>query len=509
MLSAYNIWGDSLGKRLGKLGLFIDHTDHLPQGHILSNFEPGTSFGKWTLLEQLGKGGNGEVWKASTEHGELRAIKILIRGGTDEPYQRFCREIEILKRLGTPEGIVPLLDSCIPENPKKERPWYVMPLAVPYMDEIDGKKPYEIASDFRSLAATLNELHIQGISHRDIKPANFLVLDGQVCLSDFGLVKLPDAEGITPPRRDVGAKYTMAPEMRRTPSQANGEFADIYSLAKSLWIALTRDNFGFDGQYYASSSVGLRNYMSAYYLTPLDEILSACTNHDPASRPSINRFIEVLEEWARINNDFDDRNGNEWREVAERIFPLGQPARAQWEDRRQICDILNIAASNKSLNHMFYPTGGGMTLLGANLAPESGMIELRVSDKMYEICCPERLLFESYAGKPEWNYFRLELKGIYSALDGEPGEYLAHSEELTEIRPGIYASLDVWFENEINGEPLTDFARRVTRFSGGSFVIFSTSSTYNRDTSTYDARHNKMSSEEFRAYIYRNADRSR
>lgn len=489
--------------------MFIRHPEHLSKGYILSRIEQGASFGNWTLLEQLGKGGNGEVWKASNEHGELRAIKILIRGGTDEPYQRFCREIEVLKSLGPAEGIAPLLDSCIPENPKKERPWYVMPLAVPYMDEIEGKSPYEIASDLRDIAATLHNLHVRGISHRDIKPANFLILDGQVCLSDFGLVKLPDADGITPPRRDVGAKYTMAPEMRRAPSEANGEFADIYSLAKSLWIALTGEDLGFDGQYDARSSIGLRNYLSAYYLTPLDEILAACTDHDPAARPSTTTFIKALDEWARINNDFDDRNGNEWREVAERLFPLGQPARAQWEDRRHICDILNIVASNESLNHMFYPTGGGMTLLGASLAPEPGMIELKVSDKMYEICCPERLLFESCAGKPEWNYFRLELKNIYSALDGDTIEHLAGSEELTEIRPGVYAPLEVWFENEINGELLTDNARRVTRFSGGSFVIFSTSSTYNRDSSTYDARHNRVSSEEFRAYIHRNADKGR
>lgn len=475
----------------------------------MSKIDQGASFGKWTLSKELGKGGNGEVWEARAENGEVRAIKILIRGGVDEPYQRFCREIEALKGLGTPEGIVPLLDSFIPTDPKKERPWYVMPVAISYVDEADRKDPYEIASDFQSLAATLNRLHSQGISHRDIKPTNFLVLDGQVCLSDFGLVKIPDANGITPPRRDVGAKFTMAPEMRRAPSEADGQLADIYSLAKSLWMVLTRESLGFEGQYAASSSIGLRNYLSAYYLTPLDDLLAACTNHEPTARPPLEQFIEMLEAWKRINDNFDDRNGHEWREVAERIFPPGSPTRAQWEDRRQICDVLNAAASSSSLNHMFYPTGGGMTLLGANLAPEPGMIELKTDDRMYEVCCPERLLFESYAGKPEWNYFRLELKSVYPALDGEARGYLENSEELTEVQPGVYAPLDVWFEDEINGEPLTDSARRVTRFSGGSFVIFSTSSIYNRVPATYDARHNRMSSEEFRAYIHRSADRSR
>jgi serine/threonine protein kinase len=473
--------------------------------HGLSKFEDGASFGKWTITRKLGEGGNGEVWETNNKDGEIRAIKILIRGGVGESYKRFCLEIETLKRLEIQEGIIPLLDSYTPEDPRKESPWYVMPVAVPYMDDAEGKDPYAIAADFQSLATTLKELHSQGISHRDIKPANFLVLNGHVCLSDFGLVKFTGASGITPPLRDVGAKFTMAPEMRRTPIEADGKLADIYSLAKSLWMVLTHEPLGFDGQYDAGTSVGLRNYLSAYYLTPVDDLLAACTNHDPAARPHLDHFIETLKEWKRINDDFEDRNGHEWREVAESIFPFGAPARAQWEDVRQICDVLNAAASTKGLNHMFYPSGGGMTLLGASLASEAGMIELRTGDHMCEICSPDRLFFESYAGKPEWNYFRLELKKIYPALDSHATEFLELSEELTEVQPGIYAPLNAWFNNEFDDEPLADTARRITRFSGGSFVIFSTTSVYNRVSETYDARHNRMSAEEFRAYIHKNA----
>ncbi|OWQ42411.1 hypothetical protein CDH05_06215 [Pseudomonas lactis] len=149
-----------------------------------------------------------------------------------------------------------------------------------------------------------------------------------------------------------------------------------------------------------------------------------------------------------------------------------------------------------------------MTLIAADLAPENDMIELQVSDRMFEICCPERLYFESCAGKPEWNYFRLELKPIYPALDNHAFVYLEHSEELTEIAPGVYAPLNAWFENEYRGRPLSEEARRVTRLSRGSFVIFSTSSVYNRVSGTYDARHNTMSADEFRAYIQRSASRS-
>lgn len=59
------------------------------------------------------------------------------------------------------------------------------------------------------------------------------------------------------------------------------------------------------------------------------------------------------------------------------------------------------------------------------------------------------------------------------------------------------------------GVPLIDVARRVTRLSGGSFVVFSTSSVYNCVPDTYDGLHHTISSDEFRAYIHRNADRDR
>lgn len=469
-------------------------------------FAKGQTFGKWELLEKLGVGGNGEVWTVTNNDAEHFAIKLLYRGGNDEPYKRFCREIEALQKLEDFTGIVPLLDSVIPENPKKERPWYVMPLATPYLDTISGKTVQQITADFEVLASTLARLHGLGVCHRDVKPANFLVLNEMVCLSDFGLVKLPGAQRITPPRRDVGAKFTLAPEMRRTPSQAAGAPADVYSLAKSLWMVLTKEDLGFEGQYDPqSSTVGLSKFIKPeQYLTPLDELLAAATDHDPEKRPSSEEFAHRLAEWTRINASFDEKNSHQWREVSEKLFPLGQPSRAQWEGRSQICTVLKLASKANALNHMFYPTGGGMTLKDADIAPEEGMIQLRVSERAFDLCAPARLIFEAYPKKPEWSYFRLELQQVRSAVDpNSPFENT--SEELTEIQPARYVPLNCWMVDEHNGEPLPDSARRVRRYSGGSIVLFSTSSPYSRVSETYDARHNAMTTDQFRAYIHENA----
>ena len=145
-----------------------------------------------------------------------------------------------------------------------------------------------------------------------------------------------------------------------------------------------------------------------------------------------------------------------------------------------------------------------MTLRDADVAPEEGMIQLRIDEKMFELCAPARLIFEPYLGKPEWSYFRLELRQVQSVEDPD-SRFEDTSEEVTEIQPGCYVPLTSWFEGVHNGQLLPDSARRVTRFSGGSIVLFSTTSPYNQDTDAYDARHNLVSTDEFRAYIHDNA----
>ena len=169
-----------------------------------------------------------------------------------------------------------------------------------------------------------------------------------------------------------------------------------------------------------------------------------------------------------------------------------------------ICTVLGEIAKVPALNHMFYPTGGGNTITGVSRSAEPGMIR-HIGAKIAEVLKPMKLTFESFDVEREsWNYFRLEVAPV------EPvGEGYTDSEEiretLTEITPGTYVSYDHWDEGEYFGSPLPDDARPVGRYLKGCFVFFSTRSAYNGDPSTYDARHNKMSEEEFRKYIERNA----
>lgn len=457
-------------------------------------------------VEILGSGGNGDVTKiANNETGEEFALKIL-RRIQEDTYQRFKNEVNVVTRCGI-EGVMPITLSSLPENPRESKPWYIMPLAKPFTTFIAGKSFTQIISAFIPLAETLERLHTMRIFHRDIKPDNFLIYNDRIYITDFGLVKFPDSGNLTPEKRDVGAKFTMAPEMRRIAFRADGEPADVYSFAKSLWIALTKQTLGFDGQYIKGSILSLANYEKDVYLAPLDELLHRATDNEPARRPSIKVFKEELVNWLNLNADFSSRNLTEWLEIQNLLFPMGSPAHAEWTKKEDIINILSVIAERKSLNHMFYPSGGGLDLVGVEPAGEPGFISLLVGEQSAEILKPKKLCYESFGYDPEWNYFWLESEEI-PPIDGVALSLNGFSQYLTELDRGEYTGPEAWETNEYNYMPLPTTVRRVDRFIKGAFVFFSKASRYNATSSTYDAWQN-MGEVKFRELIEKAAAKYR
>ena len=468
-------------------------------------------FGQWKLRSNLGGGGNGEVWDCTNKEGNLRAIKLLKKPNI-KAYHRFVDETNIIEKNSDIQGIIPILDKYLP-NDLQTTPFYVMPIAEPSEKHLVGGSINFIIEAIMEVAATLFQLHERKIYHRDIKPQNILWYNGKCCLADFGLVDYPEKKDISKQNEEIGAKWTMAPEMRRESSGADASKADVYSLAKTLWIFLTGVRKGFDGQYTGQSVIGLKHYYRDVYITPIDNLLQKCTDNDPAIRPSMSELLLELNEWNKITNNFYRQNAEQWNEVQKVLFPNSLPKTVLWENVRDIIAILKMVCAYESLNHAFFPNGGGLDLVDARISYESECIELDF--EVIHIVKPKRLLFESFGHNAHWNYFRLELDELplldlnKNLIDPREYEINQFFETLSELSPGNYYHHDILSERKTYEKDflILPNSRHATRWNRGSFVFFNKASMYNADGSTYDGRHNKMSSDEFRIYIEKSVKR--
>jgi TolB-like protein/Flp pilus assembly protein TadD len=176
---------------------------------------PGTKLGPYEILERIGAGGMGEVWKArDTRLGRIVAIKILNK----EHMQRFQREARAIAALNHPH--ICTLHDVGPDY-----------LVMEYVDgaAIKGPLPAEEAVRLAiQIAGALDEAHRKGILHRDLKPGNIMVAtSGVVKLLDFGLAKLFSAKEPETASTIEGA--VMGTPAYMSPEQAQGMAVDARS----------------------------------------------------------------------------------------------------------------------------------------------------------------------------------------------------------------------------------------------------------------------------------------
>lgn len=478
--------------------------------YSLNNFSisaRSTIDGRWKLVRRIGTGGNGEVWQCrDVNDGQEYAIKFLKRA-YQEPYSRFYDEERFMEDFGDVPGIMPIIAKYIPpvENryADKTKPfYYVMPLAKAIHHDIYAEPVENKIRIIRALLEMLVNLHEQGIAHRDIKPANILLYNGQYVLSDFGLVYFQGKSSKTPPNTALGAKWTRSPQMERDAIAADKFKADVYSMAKTIWMIFTGDFTSFEGQYDPSSPfLSLRKYVEGKYLTPLENLLARCTDHEEGRRPTAREFLDAFNDWDAINHNWDRENLLQWIEIQRRIFPIYEPDRAEWTGLERIVGILNLLGSYQSLNHMFFPNGGGLDLTGAVMAREEGFAELHCGGLIYTLR-PKRLLYERISDDFQWNYFRLEVEEIDDISEEfRTDGYMEEFGELTESE-GSIRLIPIHDLDEMSREDAERYkARHITRFLRGSMVVFHKNSLYNKIVSQDKGEHDKIMANEFREYI--------
>lgn len=208
------------------------------------NLRANRKINGWTLSKKLGAGGNGEVWMCKNDKKEKYAIKFFKFGRYVAAYERFVDEVDFMEQHQGIYGVLPIIDKNLPSKNQKNVDakipiYYVMPLAESVEQKIKNFTLDEKVEVIQMLLNRLTNLHQNGIAHRDIKPANILCYNGKFVLSDFGLGYFKRKKFKTPVGKKVGAKQTIAPQMEKDAQSADRYKADVYSMAKTIWIILT------------------------------------------------------------------------------------------------------------------------------------------------------------------------------------------------------------------------------------------------------------------------------
>ncbi len=208
--------------------------------------ELAVHFPQLEILELLGQGGMGAVYKArQAKLDRLVALKILPPSAGRDPHfaERFLREARALAKLDHPH-IVGVHDFGETGNGLH---YFLME----YVDGVNlrqvlrsGRLPPEQALGLvPQVCEALHYAHEEGVVHRDIKPENILMdKKGRVKIADFGLAKLLDRDGaelrLTATHQAMGTPHYMAPEQIEKPLAVDHR-ADIYSLGVVFYEMLT------------------------------------------------------------------------------------------------------------------------------------------------------------------------------------------------------------------------------------------------------------------------------
>lgn len=336
--------------------------------------------GRYRLLEIIGRGGMGRVWRAADELLDravaVKEMRIDAGDGGLGPEdarvrrERALREARASARIDHP-GVVRVYDVAEEDG----RLWIVMELVdarslARYVDDEGPLGEREAARVGLALVAALRRVHAAGVLHRDIKPENVLIGPGdRVVLTDFGIAAIQDTGRLTQAGLLVGSPEYMAPE--RVSGAPQGPPSDLWSLGATLCAALR----------------GSSPFARESALTTLVAVL----HEDPELPPESSGLRPLLA--ALLAKEPAGRPGLDATEAALRAALMAQPAEpppgddgtsgADWRPRVLTALVLLVTAAVAAVMFLTARDPGGgdpppgpgsrpPTVAGTSTTPPSG-----------------------------------------------------------------------------------------------------------------------------------------
>ncbi|WP_416755812.1 protein kinase domain-containing protein [Streptomyces sp. FW42] len=246
------------------------------------------SVGGYRLLDRLGAGGMGAVYRGRSRSGREVAVKVVHAQYAEDPVfrTRFRQEIAAVRKVS---GVftAPVVDA----DPDAERPWmatqYVPGLSLAARIRDEGRlNRTELRRLALGLVEALRDIHRAGVVHRDLKPANVLMADDGPRVIDFGISRAVENHNtLTETGQMIGTPPFMSPE-QLTDARSVGPASDVFSLGALIVFAATgRGPFDADSPYLTAYQVVHDAPALDDVPDPLRPVLERCLAKDPKERP--------------------------------------------------------------------------------------------------------------------------------------------------------------------------------------------------------------------------------
>jgi prepilin-type processing-associated H-X9-DG protein len=334
----------------------------------------------YDILEVLGHGGMGVVYKAR-QRGVNRTVALkMIRAGADageDELARFRIEAEAVARLQH-VNIVEVYEFGDADG----QPFFSLEFVGggSLAERLAGtpQPPHEAARTLQLLAAAVQCAHERGIIHRDLKPANVLLTaDGEPKIADFGLAKIAEGESVhTQSGTLLGTPSYMAPEQAEGRMSRVGPLSDVYALGAILYEMLTgRPPFKAASTWKTLEQVCTRKPVPPSHVQPgvprdLEKICLQCLEKQPARR---------YHTAAALAEDL-------------RRFLAGEPVQARpffapvrfWRPTRKLTELLVVVAILVVLVGMLVPAILKSRAAEARIRCANNLAQIAVGAQNYE-----------------------------------------------------------------------------------------------------------------------------